>query len=151
MFSFGHCPNRGGGPCQKLKKNIIYIFIFDGRKRCTSCPKEGEGGGGGGRKFGQCPKENIFFAGKGTRWTLFEYSTQPSGAEIFVYLGSPISKIFLALFKVGFRRYVHNLFWRFWHIFFFRKHFKTFVGRVNFKICSSHPCYYIAVHYFSVV
>ena len=28
-------------------KNTIYIFIFDGRKRCTSCPKEGEGGGGG--------------------------------------------------------------------------------------------------------
>ena len=35
---------RGGGrPLPKLK-NTIYTFIFDGRKRCTSCPKEGEGG-----------------------------------------------------------------------------------------------------------
>ena len=30
----------GGGPLPELK-NTIYIFIFDGRKRCTSCPKEG--------------------------------------------------------------------------------------------------------------
>ena len=36
----------GGRPLPELK-NTIYIFIFDGRKRCTSCPKEGEGGGGG--------------------------------------------------------------------------------------------------------
>ena len=26
-------------------KNTLYIFLYDGRKRCTSCPKEGEGGG----------------------------------------------------------------------------------------------------------
>ena len=32
-----------------------------GRKRCTSCPKEGEGGAGG--EFGKCPKENILFSG----------------------------------------------------------------------------------------
>ena len=35
---------RGGGALPELK-NTIYTFIFDGRKRCTSCPKEGEGGG----------------------------------------------------------------------------------------------------------
>ena len=46
MFSFGHCPNEGGGRPLPELKNTIYIFIFDGRKRCTSCPKEGEGGGG---------------------------------------------------------------------------------------------------------
>ena len=44
MFSFGHCPNEGGGTLPELK-NTLYIFIFDGRKRCTSCPKWGEGGG----------------------------------------------------------------------------------------------------------
>ena len=33
---------RGGRPLPELK-NTIYIFIFDGRKRCTSCPKEGQG------------------------------------------------------------------------------------------------------------
>ena len=35
----------GGEDPARIKKNIIYILIFDGRKRCTSCPKEGEGGG----------------------------------------------------------------------------------------------------------
>ena len=24
-------------------ENTLYIFLYDGRKRCTSCPKEGEG------------------------------------------------------------------------------------------------------------
>ena len=43
--SFGHCPNEGGGRPLPELENTIYIFIFDGRKRCTSCPKEGEGGG----------------------------------------------------------------------------------------------------------
>ena len=43
MFSFGHCIEGGGRPLPELK-NTIYTFIFDGRKRCTSCPKEGEGG-----------------------------------------------------------------------------------------------------------
>ena len=43
MFSFGHCPNQGGGGAPaRIKKYNIYICIFDGRKRCTSCPKEGE-------------------------------------------------------------------------------------------------------------
>ena len=32
-------PLWGGRPLPELK-NTIYIFIFDGRKRCTSCPKE---------------------------------------------------------------------------------------------------------------
>ena len=41
-------------------KNTLYIFLYDGRKRCTSCPKEGEGEGGE-REFGQCPKENNLF------------------------------------------------------------------------------------------
>ena len=27
-----------------VAKNTLYIFLYDGRKRCTSCPKEGEGG-----------------------------------------------------------------------------------------------------------
>ena len=31
-----------GGPLPGLK-NTLYIFLFDGRKRCTSCPKEGGG------------------------------------------------------------------------------------------------------------
>ena len=48
MFSFGHCPNEGGGRALPELKNTLYIFLYDGRKRCTSCPKEGEGGGGGG-------------------------------------------------------------------------------------------------------
>ena len=26
-------------------KNTLYIFLYDDRKRCTSCPREGEGGG----------------------------------------------------------------------------------------------------------
>ena len=42
MFSFGHCPNEGGRALPELK-NTLYIFLYDGRKRCTSCPKEGEG------------------------------------------------------------------------------------------------------------
>ena len=44
MFSFGHCPNEGGGEDPARIKNTLYIFIFDGRKRCTSCPNWGEGG-----------------------------------------------------------------------------------------------------------
>ena len=43
-------------------KNTIYTFIFDGRKRCTSCPKEGEGGGGGGN-LGNARKKTFFFKG----------------------------------------------------------------------------------------
>jgi len=39
---------RGGGRALPELKNTLYIFLYDGRKRCTSCPKEGEGGGGGG-------------------------------------------------------------------------------------------------------
>ena len=34
MFSFGHCPNEGE------LKNTLYIFLYDGRKICTSCPKD---------------------------------------------------------------------------------------------------------------
>ena len=41
-FLSGIARMRGGRPLPELK-NTIYIFIFDGRKRCTSCPKEGEG------------------------------------------------------------------------------------------------------------
>ena len=61
MFSFGHCPNEGGGgrPLPELK-NTIYIFIFDGQKRWTSCPKEGEGGGG---NLGNARKKTFFFLG----------------------------------------------------------------------------------------
>ena len=40
-------------------KNIIYIFIFDGRKRCTSFPKEGEGGG----NLGNARKKTFIFKG----------------------------------------------------------------------------------------
>ena len=39
MLSFGHCPNEGGGRTLPELKNTLYIFIFDGRKRHTSCPK----------------------------------------------------------------------------------------------------------------
>ena len=46
VFSFGHCPNEGGGRALPELKNTLYIFLYDGRKRCTSCPKEGEGGEG---------------------------------------------------------------------------------------------------------
>merc|ERR1719220_2334004 len=45
MFSFGHCPNEGGGRALPELKNTLYIFLFDGRKSCTSCPNWGEGGG----------------------------------------------------------------------------------------------------------
>ena len=38
-------------------KNTIYTFIFDGRKRCTSCPKEGEGGRG---NSGNARKKTFF-------------------------------------------------------------------------------------------
>ena len=61
MFSFGHCPNEGGGPLPELK-NTLYIFLFDGRKRCTSCPKDGDGGGGGGNS-GNARKKTFFFSG----------------------------------------------------------------------------------------
>ena len=60
MFSFGHCPNEGGGRPLPELKNTIYIFIFDGRKRCTSCPKEGEGEGGSGNS-GNARKKTLFF------------------------------------------------------------------------------------------
>ena len=40
-------------------KNTLYIFLFDGRKRCTSCPKEGEGGGRG--NSGNARKKTFFF------------------------------------------------------------------------------------------
>ena len=53
MFSFGHCPNEGGGRALPELKNTLYIFLYDGRKRCTSCPKEGEGGGGERRGEGR--------------------------------------------------------------------------------------------------
>ena len=39
-------------------KNTLYIFLYDGRKRCTSCPKEGEGGGG---NLGNARKKTFFF------------------------------------------------------------------------------------------
>ena len=45
MFSFGHCPNEEGGRALPELKNTLYIFLYDGRKRCTSCPKGEEGGG----------------------------------------------------------------------------------------------------------
>ena len=60
--SFGHCPNEGGGRPLPELKNTIYTFIFDGRKRCTSCPKEGEGGGGRGNS-GNARKKTFFFKG----------------------------------------------------------------------------------------
>ena len=59
---FGHCPNEGGGRPLPELENTIYTFIFDGRKRCTSCPKEGEGGGGGGN-LGNARKKTFFFSG----------------------------------------------------------------------------------------
>ena len=59
MFSFGHCPNEGGGRALPELKNTLYIFLFDGRKRCTSCPKKGEGGGRG--NSGNARKKTFFY------------------------------------------------------------------------------------------
>ena len=75
MFSFGHCPNEGGGRHLPESKNVISISIFDGRKRCTSCPKEGEGGG---EVIRAMPKENIFFYVRASlitkvQQTIFQY------------------------------------------------------------------------------
>ena len=41
-------------------KNTLYIFLFNGRKRCTSCPKEGEGGRS---NPGDARKKAFFFSG----------------------------------------------------------------------------------------
>ena len=59
-FLSGIARMRGGGGPWALPelKNTIYIFIFDGRKRCTNCPKEGEGGGG---NLGNARKKTFFF------------------------------------------------------------------------------------------
>ena len=49
----------GGGPLSELKNTIyIYIYIFYGRKRWRSCPKEGVGGGG---NLGNAWKKTFFF------------------------------------------------------------------------------------------
>ena len=53
----------------------IYTFIFDGRKRCTSCPKEGEGGGGRGN-LGNARKKTFFF-----KWGVPLHDTLTSLAE----------------------------------------------------------------------
>ena len=50
----------GGGALPKLK-NTLYIFLYDGRKRCTSCPKEGEEGGGGGEVIWAMPERKHSF------------------------------------------------------------------------------------------
>ena len=50
-----------GGRALPELKNTLYIFLFDGRKRCTSCPKEGEGGGRG--NSGNARKKTFFSAG----------------------------------------------------------------------------------------
>ena len=42
-------------------KNTLYIFILDGRKRCTSCPKEG----GGGEVIRAMPERKHFFLQEG--------------------------------------------------------------------------------------
>ena len=43
-FLSGIARMRGGGMALPELKNTLYIFLYDGRKRFTSCPKEGEGG-----------------------------------------------------------------------------------------------------------
>ena len=46
MFSFGHCPNEGGGEAPaRIKKYNIYIYIWRPKKMY----KLPERGGGGGR------------------------------------------------------------------------------------------------------
>ena len=60
-FLSGIARMRGGRPLPELK-NTLYIFLYDGRKRCTSCPKEGEGGGGRGNS-GNARKKTFFFKG----------------------------------------------------------------------------------------
>ena len=61
MFSFGHCPNEGGGGRALPElKNTLYIFLFDGRKSCTSCPNWGEGGGGGGGIWAMPERKHSF-------------------------------------------------------------------------------------------
>ena len=46
MFSFGHCPNEGGGgPCPNLK-NIIYILFLTAEKDVQVARKKGRGEGG---------------------------------------------------------------------------------------------------------
>ena len=53
-------------------KNTLYIFLYDGRKRCTSCPKEGEGGGRG--NSGNARKKTFIFMG-GVPLYLFSTAT----------------------------------------------------------------------------
>ena len=52
-----------GGRALPELKNTLYIFLFDGRKRCTSCPKEGEGEGGRRGNSGNARKKTFFFSG----------------------------------------------------------------------------------------
>ena len=43
-FLSGIARMRGEGRALPELKNTLYIFLFDGRKSCTSCPNWGEGG-----------------------------------------------------------------------------------------------------------
>ena len=62
-FLSGIARMRGGGRALPELKNTLYIFLYDGRKRCTSCPKEGEGGGGRGNSGNARKKTFIFIGG----------------------------------------------------------------------------------------
>ena len=66
---------RGGGSPLPDLKNTIYIFSFDGRKRCTSCPKEGEGG----EVIRAMPERKHLFLGKGSKKKKYGLLPNPGG------------------------------------------------------------------------
>ena len=59
MFSFGHCPNEGGGGnCPNLKIHFIYSFMT-AEKDVQVARKKGRGGGRG--NSGNARKKTFFF------------------------------------------------------------------------------------------
>ena len=60
MFSFGYCPNEGGGgDPARIKKHNIYIHFCRG-KRMDKLPERGGGGGGGGGIWAMPERKHSF-------------------------------------------------------------------------------------------
>ena len=64
-------------------KDTVYTFIFDGRKRCTSCPKEGEGEGG--EVIWAMPERKHSFLKE-----VFPYSERIGGASLLDCMTPPV-------------------------------------------------------------
>ena len=61
MFSFGHCPNKGGGgPCPNQK--ILYIYLFLTAKKDVQVARKR--GRGGGEEIRAMPERKHYFFGR---------------------------------------------------------------------------------------